>query len=111
MESVEEYIDRVIKDEKRWKKERTLEDLIKGTRTYKGTKRAFIVETKYEDSPDKIIVLDELEFLDTGEKRLRFGYYIRGENGKFVFGQFALMLSREDLQRLLEEAKLQSFKI
>jgi len=111
LESVEEYIDRVIKDEKRWKKERTLEDLIKGTRTYKGTKRAFIIETKHEDSPDKIIVLDELEFLNTGENRLRFGYYIRGENRKFVFGQYALMLSREDLLRLLEEAKLQGFKI
>ena len=80
MESIEEYIDRVIKGEKRWKKERTLKDLIKGTRTYKGTKRAFIVETKQRDSPDKIIVSDELEFPDTGEKRLRFGYYIRGEN-------------------------------
>jgi hypothetical protein len=55
-----------------------------------------------------ITVFQKLEF-ETGEESFRLGYYILGKKpralGKWVWGQFALIIPRDDFRALIEAAR------
>jgi hypothetical protein len=54
---------------------------------------------------DKIILIEELVF-DDGRKELRFSYYTqRHKDGKWAWGQFALIVPPEDIAELLALAQ------
>ncbi len=60
---------------------------------------------RQSDNPKKVFVVQELIF-ENGKKELRFGYYIVGKRpavrGKWVWGQFAPLISRRDFKKLIK---------
>ena len=58
--------------------------------------------------PEKIFVVQELQFNDGGNE-IRVGYYIVGKKprvrGKWVWGQFCPLFPRQDLVKLIKKAK------
>jgi len=60
------------------------------------------------DFPKKAVVLEELEG-PGGRKELRLGYYIINRRGRWQWGQFASMIHKHDLERLIEIAKEKGF--
>ncbi len=60
------------------------------------------------DNPHKVIYLQQVKF-DNGKEELRLCYYIIGKigrtKGKWVFGQFAILLSAGDLREIIAAAK------
>lgn len=61
------------------------------------------------NSDRKIIVLQRMKFLEEDRIEFRFGYYMIGlkpkARGRWVWGQFCLLIPQEDLMALLQEAK------
>lgn len=61
------------------------------------------------NSDRKIIVLQKMRFIEEDRVEFRFGYYMIGlkpkAKGRWVWGQFCLLIPQEDLIALLEEAK------
>lgn len=59
--------------------------------------------------PTKAIYLQLLKFADDGRTELRLCYYIIGQKprgkGKWLFGQYATMIRREDCEQLIKKAK------
>ncbi len=61
------------------------------------------------NSNKKIIVFQKMRFLEEDRIEFRFGYYMIGfkpkRRGKWVWGQFCLLIPQEDLMALMQEAK------
>jgi len=61
------------------------------------------------NSDRKIIVLQKMRFIEEDRIEFRFGYYMIGlkakAKGRWVWGQFCLLIPQEDLMALLKEAK------
>ncbi len=61
------------------------------------------------NSDRKIIVLQKMTFVEENRTEIRFGYYMIGlkprVSGRWVWGQFCLLIPQEDLLWLMEEAK------
>jgi hypothetical protein len=61
-----------------------------------------------KSNPGKALYLQLLSF-DDGREEMRFCYYMIGERargkGKWLFGQFAPMIGREDLEALMSLAR------
>jgi hypothetical protein len=61
------------------------------------------------NSDRKIIVLQRMRFLEEERIEFRFGYYMIGlkpkARGRWVWGQFCLLIPQEDLLALLQEAE------
>jgi hypothetical protein len=61
------------------------------------------------NSDRKIIVLQRMRFLEEDRIEFRFGYYMIGlkpkTRGRWVWGQFCLLIPEEDLLALLQEAR------
>ncbi len=74
-----------------------------------GEQKAFevkrLVWAQQSDCPEKIIVLEEIVFSDDGGHGLRLGYYTTSRTGHWWWGQYALMIPREDLEELLIYAR------
>ena len=62
-----------------------------------------------EQGTRKQIYFQKLRFEDTGEIQYRFTYYMlgvkAGAKGRWVFGQFSLLIPSEHLTFLLQEAR------
>ena len=61
-------------------------------------------------NPEKVIYLQKLQFDDGTESELRLGYYMIGKKvgrtqGRWVWGQFALMVHSRDLRAIIQKAK------
>ncbi|MGA2059881.1 MAG: hypothetical protein ABSG67_05325 [Thermoguttaceae bacterium] len=58
---------------------------------------------------NKIIVLQKIRFVEEERIEFRFAYYMIGvkprARGKWIWGQFCLMIPKDDLKVLLREAK------
>lgn len=58
---------------------------------------------------NKVIVFQKIRFDADGREEFRFGYYMigvkKGAKGRWVWGQFCLLIPKHDLLRLLSEAK------
>jgi hypothetical protein len=75
--------------------------------------RHFLIEDeivrKQSNSERKIIVFQKMRFLEEKRYEFRFGYYMIGHVGKtkgrWVWGQFCLLIPQEDLMALMKEAK------
>ena len=78
-----------------------------------GTKRHFRIEDEIihpqSNSNRKIIVFQKMHFLEEDRVEFRFGYYMIGikpkAKGRWVWGQFCLLLPEEDLMAILEKAR------
>ena len=78
-----------------------------------GRIRHFIIEDeiihRQHNSDRKIIVLQKMRFVEEDRIEFRFGYYMIGlkpkARGRWVWGQFCLLIPQEDLQVILNEAK------
>ncbi|TVM04296.1 MAG: hypothetical protein CV087_01265 [Candidatus Brocadia sp. WS118] len=61
------------------------------------------------NSNRKIIVLQKMRFIEEDRIEFRFGYYMIGmkpkAKGRWVWGQFCLLIPQEDLMAILEEEK------
>jgi hypothetical protein len=61
------------------------------------------------NSDHKIIVLQKMRFVEEDRILFRFGYYMIGlkpkAKGRWVWGQFCLLIPQEDLQVILKKAK------
>jgi len=64
---------------------------------------------KQSNSKRKIIVLQKMRFVEEDRIEFRFGYYMIGikqrSRGKWVWGQFCLLIPRADLIALMQEAQ------
>lgn len=60
-----------------------------------------LVWGQQSDYPEKIIVLEEIEWESNRKIELRIGYYTTSKTGHWWWGQFALMIPKEDFQELL----------
>jgi hypothetical protein len=77
-----------------------------------GQIRHFLIEDEIirpqANSKRKIIVLQKMRFVEEDRIEFRFGYYMIGQKqrfkGRWVWGQFCLLIPEEDLQWLLAEA-------
>ena len=62
-----------------------------------------------ERQSGKLIYLQKLRFEDDGSEQYRFCYYMLGvkpkTGGRWVFGQYALLIPSNDLRHLLAEAR------
>ena len=62
-----------------------------------------------ERQSGKLIYLQKLRFADDGSEQYRFCYYMLGVKprmrGRWVFGQYALLIPSNDLRYLLDEAR------
>jgi hypothetical protein len=58
---------------------------------------------------NKYIVLQKIEIEEDGVIEFRFGYYMigvqPGARGRWVWGQFCLLIPKKDLNRILSKAK------
>lgn len=78
-----------------------------------GSIRHFKVEDEIirpqSNSDRKIIVLQRMRYLEKDRVEFRFGYYMiglkSGARGRWVWGQFCLLIPQEDLLALLKEAR------
>lgn len=78
-----------------------------------GRIRHFIIEDEIihpqSNSNRKIIVLQKMRFVEEDRIEFRFGYYMIGlkpkARGRWVWGQFCLLIPQEDLLVILDEAK------
>lgn len=61
-----------------------------------------LVWCQQSDAPKKIILLEEIKWKSSKKTELRFGYYTTSKTGHWWWGQFALMIPKEDLEELLE---------
>jgi hypothetical protein len=78
-----------------------------------GTVRHFRIEDeiirRQGNSDRKIIVLQKMRLIEEGRIEYRFGYYMIGmkprAKGRWVWGQFCLLIPERDLTALLAEAE------
>jgi len=78
-----------------------------------GQIRHFLIEDeiihRQSNSDRKIIVLQKMKFIEEDRIEFRFGYYMIGlkpkTKGRWVWGQFCLLIPQEDLLFILDEAK------
>ncbi len=60
-------------------------------------------------NPGKAIYLQMLQFEDDGRKEMRLCYYMIGHRprgrGKWLYGQFAAMVRREDFDQIMSKAR------
>ncbi len=79
--------------------------------TIDGTKVHLVIkdEIVVPSGAEKLIYLQKLQFEEDGRIEYRFTYYMRGfkpsRKGRWVFGQYSLMIPEEELHRLLTEAR------
>lgn len=64
-----------------------------------------LVWGQQSDAPRKIIVLEEIEWKPNKRIELRMAYYTTSKTGHWWWGQFALMIPKEDLEELLRFAR------
>jgi|GEM_PF-2699775 hypothetical protein len=65
-----------------------------------------VVWKRQSDVQDKIILIEEIQFLENSKKVLRFGYWTQThKEGKWWWGQSALFVPTNDLKELLQLAK------
>ena len=82
-----------------------------------GTKRHFRIEDEIihpqTNSNRKIIVFQKMRFVEEDRVEFRLGYYMIGvkprAKGRWVWGQFCLLLPEEDLMAILNEARRRSW--
>src|SRR4051794_35263582 len=64
-------------------------------------------------NPSKALYLQMLQFEDDGRQEMRFCYYMIGQKprgkGKWLFGQFAPMIRREDLDEIMLKARVKGW--
>ena len=53
------------------------------------------------NAPNKVIILEEIEWESDKRLELRMGYFTTSKAGHWWWGQFALMIPRKDLEELL----------
>jgi hypothetical protein len=78
-----------------------------------GRMRHFLIEDeiihRQSNSERKIIVFQKMRFIEENRVEFRFGYYMIGlkpkARGRWVWGQFCLLIPQEDLMLILDEAK------
>ena len=78
-----------------------------------GMKRHFRIEDEIihpqSNSNRKIIVFQKMRYVEENRVEFRFGYYMIGikpkAKGRWVWGQFCLLLPEEDLMAILEKAR------
>ena len=78
-----------------------------------GRIRHFLIEDEIihpqSNSDRKIIVLQKMRFIEEDRIEFRFGYYMIGlkskARGRWVWGQFCLLIPQEDLLVILDEAR------
>jgi hypothetical protein len=62
-----------------------------------------------KSNPGKAIYLQKLRFEDGGREEMRLCYYIIGyrghTKGKWVYGQFATMIGKEDFEQIMSRAR------
>lgn len=67
------------------------------------------IKIKQHNAPNKAIYLQKMQFEEDKRIEFRFGYYIIGHKpgmqGKWVWGQYCLMIPKIDLIKLLAAAK------
>jgi hypothetical protein len=86
---------------------------IRKIRAIDGRMRHFRIDDEIihpqSDSDRKIIAFQKMMFLEEDRVEYRFGYYMIGlkpkARGRWVWGQFCLLIPQQDLMFLLEEAK------
>jgi hypothetical protein len=61
------------------------------------------------DEPEKIIILEEIEWESNKKTELRIGYYTTSKTGHWWWGQFALMIPQKDLEELLRYGREKGF--
>jgi len=54
----------------------------------------------------QINTVDLIEFVDFGQREIRFGYYTKDRNGKWLWGQYCPCYPKGDLKILLRKAKV-----
>jgi len=78
-----------------------------------GTKRHFVIEDeilrKQSNAPHKLIAFQRMRHEEENRIEYRFGYYMvgvkDGAKGRWVWGQYCLLIPAEDLESLIHEAK------
>jgi hypothetical protein len=78
-----------------------------------GQLRHFRIEdeiTRFQSGgKHKVIVFQKIRFEHNNRQEFRFGYYMlgvkQGMKGRWVWGQFCLMIPKKDLRALIREAK------
>jgi hypothetical protein len=82
-------------------------------KTIRGAKRYFIIEDeilyKQHNAPNKLIAFQRIRFEEDNRIEYRLGYYMvgvkSGAKGRWVWGQFCLMIPEKDLKIILKKAK------
>ena len=78
-----------------------------------GTKRYIIIEDEIlviqSNAPHKLITFQKLRLEEEKRIEFRLGYYMigvkTGAKGRWVWGQYALMIPEKDFKVILEEAR------
>lgn len=81
-------------------------------RSIDGAKRYFRIDDEIihpqSNSTRKIIVFQKMHFVEENRVEFRLGYYMIGvkprSKGRWVWGQFSLLLPEEDLTAIMAEA-------
>jgi len=81
--------------------------------TIKGIKRYMMIEDeilhKQHNNPRKLIAFQQIKFEEDNRIEYRLGYYMvgvkPGAKGRWVWGQFCLMIPEKDLKAVLKKAK------
>lgn len=62
-----------------------------------------------QSNPGKAIFLQMLQFEDDGRKEMRLCYYMIGHRprakGRWLYGQFAAMVCKEDFEQIISKAR------
>ena len=73
-----------------------------------------VAQTISEKESRKLVFLQRLEFQDTSEIIYRFTSYMLGVKpggrGRWIFGQYSLLIPPADLSRLLEKARAKGWE-
>jgi len=64
-----------------------------------------VVWGQQSNVPEKVIVIEEIQWLSDNRTEIRFGYYIFSKTGHWWWGQSALMIPKRDLRELLRYAE------
>jgi len=78
-----------------------------------GTERHLIIEDEImhqqSNAPHKLIAFQKIKLEEEDRIEFRFGYYMigvkPGAKGRWVWGQFSLMIPEKDLKAILKEAQ------
>lgn len=81
--------------------------------TILGTKRYIIIEDEIlviqSNAPHKLITFQKLRLEEENRIEFRLGYYMigvkTGAKGRWVWGQYALMIPEKDFKVILKEAR------